>query len=322
MKRIAVESRTAPAKASAQTLSMWAQLTGEAIAAAPNYNNDIDDSEAGVRNLESLMLFPAPNSDHQVLRESYRRIEQLELTANQLRAMGEPNSGSIFQMNSSESEDDPSSLELVPKQYLSGPVPVTVMSYDLARMLERPATICSTLALRHSSDGLVAGALLAYMRLMELKGIQSPVSLCNAKAVAWRNFGRKGANAKNQSGSDIYPRTHYSPQTLDKAWGAFAPVAHLWAAFLALNGFKIGPVERPLHGVCIADLLHIADLYDKWGSEFFSRKRNRKKHSWHMATAIRIRYVGKIAAKPYLIDTLPKDRVALSQIRREFTKRD
>ena len=297
-------------KTNAPPPSTWALLLGQAELPG-QHPEPVDGSPSSIRRLESVMLFPGKNDVAASLRNIYCHDEMRNALSSELQVKRRSNRVRRTAANPEKVAENSSELVIEPRIVGPEPHPVLMMPDDLAMLVTSSETLCGAHALRNSKDGQIAGALLTYLRLMDIKRLERMPSLPKTMDIALSKF-RKSKGDKNQPDDDRRPRTHFTPKTIGKAWSHFAPVAHLWAAYLALNRFQVAPVQAPLSKTSLADLIAIAEIYAAWARDFFSRQRSETRKADYPSEIWRFKHDRPSAI--YRLDKLPSDKIALKHV--------
>ena len=276
----------------------------------------IDDYPTSATVLESWMIFPRDGGENEFLRWSHQRNATLDELENQLHFTAIQASLARTKAEVAHGVPAPRHIELSEKQYVDEGY-VLIRAVDLARLFQRPTALCLKLAKKNSVDGLVAGSLMLYMRLLEQHSISPPSSFDKAKVISEaRDFPNRKKSKYFKS--SIEPREKHGNHALEEVWHEFAPVSHLWAALHAIRGFKFTPIARPLAGISIPDLLAVASKYAEWGTGFFSNRMNRQLRKRHEFKFMTVTYTGKLPASSFDFCNLAHDDLAMKFVRKVY----
>lgn len=202
--------------------------------------------------ISSYMLFPGENTDQHCHRWMYGqdcRIEEMSQSLENL-----PDEEHYV------SKQIPSEIEIKPTHYDQKSIGVIASPQLWKSLLIRAPTKIRDEAKNASFDGMIAGTMLMYVHAMNECSIKNPdeisyeASFNNAKGACAEHF-----------------RPILSNSHLINTWTKYKPVAHLWAAYLSLNGRNLIRTDLPLLDIKLIDFVRLSQAYRKFGENFRSK---------------------------------------------------
>lgn len=138
----------------------------------------------------------------------------------------------------------------------------------LLQLLERAPAIIRRQAKIESVHGQIAGSLLWYIYHMVHGKFPNP-SLTKAREICIAHYPKRFNNGRGRPAKNSTRLVHsYAEGTLKNTWRDFGSVAHLWAAYLAMNKDIICPTDRPLENINISKFICYAEYFSEFATNY------------------------------------------------------